>query len=191
MRSLFISVFLQLAVLVSIAAPHTTKHSNGLLTPSFGIVTEDDLAFDHHSIETVPYDPNKDSGSLYWQCFPLNETEAKYRTWKVVDERGRWVNRCSPEVYIHHNGELQQYVDRRGHPIGHCKEFIEVWRNLTQAQTAVCLNGEGGFYSKDIDFGKYKLWTWTKVKTKRGCYSYFEGDCETDGCSKGKCRGRG
>lgn len=166
----------------------STNRTNGLLTASFNIVSEDDLAYDASRRDIAPYDPRTALSGLYWQCFPVHETKVKYRTWMADNERGRSSVRCAPEVSIRHNSKLQLYVDRRGHEVRACKDFIVEWKRLTQGQEVVCLNGEGGFYSRDRELGSYTLWTWVKVKTKRGCLSYFVGECETTGCARGGCR---
>ncbi len=164
-----------------------SKYPYGLLTSGYDIVTEDDLAFDHLKLPSTQYNSSSPFNSLHWQCFPTNQVSAKIRSWSADDERGKPAIRCSPEVYIRHNGELQLYVDRRGHPLEHCKEFIWAWNKLTAHQTNVCINGDGGAFHQDEIDGKYKLWTWEKFKTKSGCYSYFFRQCKTRGCATGKC----
>ncbi|MBI2646722.1 MAG: hypothetical protein HYW85_06845 [Deltaproteobacteria bacterium] len=115
----------------------------------------------------------------------------KYTTWRASDPMGAWdiiVTLCDLEIIIRHEKELQTYVDRRAHRVDYCQEFMAEWRRLTKGQSMVCLNGSGGgFYHQDEKKGKYKLWTWEKFKTHKGCYSYFYGTCDTEGCSRGKC----
>lgn len=76
---------------------------------------------------------------------------------------------------------VAKYNSRRGN------DGMGAWQRITKGQSIVCLNGNGGFYNQGEKDGKYRLWTWAKFKSKKGCYSYFGGECNTDGCSKGKC----
>ena len=166
------------------------KYPFGLLTSGYGIVTEDDLAYDATYREISSYDPNEPLGSLHWQCFPINEVKATYDSWLGADGMGasnKIYSMCSPEIQVRHAGELQLYVDRRAHQVDSCLDFINKWKRVTENQETVCLNGDGGGYHKDDKDGKYKLWTWKKFKTKKGCHSYFYGYCNTKGCAKGRC----
>lgn len=173
-----------------IVSSKSTKYPYGLITSGYGIVTEDDLAYDDFHREIRSYNPNEHSSSLYWQCFPVKYVTPKYRTWRDNDSMGAWdviVTLCDLEIIVRHEKEFQIYGDRRAHPVEYCQNFVTKWRKLTKGQNIVCLNGEGGYYSKDGMRKKYKYWTWEKFKTKRGCFSYFFGQCNTSGCSKGKC----
>ncbi|MEW6058480.1 MAG: hypothetical protein AB1540_17935 [Bdellovibrionota bacterium] len=188
MTSMWHAVLAAFILLVDIQAAEFPKYPYGLLTDSYGIVTEDDLAFDNSEVETTPYDPNKSLAPMYWQCFASFQVEAIYRSWPMDDDRGRPGTSCAPEFYVRINGELQIYADRRGHDLAYCKEVVWAWKKLTKDMPTVCLNGSGGFYNEEKGQGKYKLWTWEKFKTKRGCYSYFVGQCRTKGCARGKCK---
>jgi hypothetical protein len=166
------------------------KYPYGLITPGYGIVTDDDLAFDASRREMKPYDPTDTLGPLRWQCFATKDVDAKYKSWRGPDGMGAWnkiYTMCTIEISIHHNGELHSYSDRRGHQVGWCRDFIRSWKWITKGQEFVCLNGDGGGYEKSAGDGKYKSWTWEKFKTKKGCYSYFAGECNTKGCAKGRC----
>lgn len=161
-----------------------------LLTSGYGIVTEDDLAYDHCQRRILPYNPRTASSSLYWQCFPIKDVKPKYSISYDNDPMGAWniiVTMCNLEIIVHHHGEKQIYVDHRGHHVDYCRDFVRKWLSLTKDQQIVCLNGDGGYYHSDEKDGKYKLWTWEKFKTKKGCHSYFSGECTTYGYSKGKC----
>lgn len=169
----------------------SSQHAYGLLTPDYGVITEDDLAYDACQREVTPYNPNEPLGSLHWQCFDKNEVTAGYDSWRGNDGMGEWnkiYTMCTLEIRVRHGGELQLYVDRRAHRIGYCRDFVRAWRWITKNQTIVCLNGDGGGFNQDEKDGKYKLWTWEKFKTKNGCYSYFAGECNTKGyAAKKKC----
>jgi hypothetical protein len=181
-RSSLIVIFFIFARTGFSDVPSLVKDSYGLLTPGYGIVTEDDLAYDAKRRRIGPYDPTDHVGSLYWQCFPRAEVTAKFDSWRGRDGMGAWnkiYTMCTLEVDVNDTGESQIYTDRRAHRIGVCRDFMHAWKKITKDQRIVCLNGDGGGYEQDGKAGKYKLWTWEKFKTKRGCYAYFSGECLT------------
>ena len=168
----------------------TRRPHFGLLTPGYEIVTKDDLAYDESTRIMVPYDPNDPIGPLRWQCFPKGEVDARFDSWRGTDGMGAWnkiYKMCSIEIEVHHNGEIHDYVDRRAHQVEFCQDFIQAWKRVTDHEPIVCLNGDGGGYDRDEKHGQSKLWTWEKFKTRKGCYSYFEGECDVAGCAGGEC----
>jgi hypothetical protein len=167
----------------------TERYPNRLITPDYGIVTADDLAYDVTQRDAVPYDPNKDRLTRYWQCLPIKGIEPKYRTWidpEAVDYPRRVMKMCDLEIHVRQPDGLQIYGDRRAHPNEYCEDFDRHWKKLTRGEEMVCFNGDWGNYEQDEVRGKYRGWTWNKVKTHKGCYSYF-GDCNVKGCAMGKC----
>lgn len=174
----------------------SSKNPYNLLTPSYGIVSEDDLAYDNHRRRIGPYNPNTSLSQLYWQCFPTSEIKAGFDAWVGPDGMGSQdaiYTMCTIEISVRNNGELQLFTDRRAHQIGFCLDFTKEWKKLTKNQKMVCLDGEGGaYYDEDKQLGRHKLWTWDKFKTKRGCYSFFADECNTKGCDQGKgpCRAK-
>lgn len=185
----FVALFLQDATASEVQKSHAQYY--GLLTPGYGIVSQDDLAYDACRKKIGPYNPNDDLGSLYWQCFPKSEINARYNSWRGLDggsATNELQDMCSFEIVVHHAGETQVYVDRRGHHLDFCMDYLHAWNRITRSQDTVCLSGDGGFYIQDKQWGKAKLWTWEKFKTKRGCFSYFAGRCETQGSSAKECQ---
>lgn len=172
------------------------KHPYNLLTPGHGIVTEDDLAYDSYMRSIGPYDPDTSRGSTYWQCFPVEDVTVGFEAWVGNDGMGRADavdTICTIDITVRSNDEQQTFTDRRAHQIEFCLDFTNAWKRLTKNQNFACLNGEGGGWFKPSENEKrYKLWTWEKFKTKKGCYAYFQDDCDTKGCDKGKgaCRNK-
>lgn len=165
------------------------RYPNRLIGPDFGIVTADDLAYDATQRTAVPYDPNKEWLTTYWQCLPVVDALIEYRAWLNDDPLGRRSHDkrvCEVEIQFVHAGQWQIYSGRRAYPLEYCHEFIHAWERLTENEKVVCLNGDWGNYEQDVQHGKYKGWTWNKFKTHKGCYSYF-GDCNVKGCAQGKC----
>jgi len=166
--------------LVSASDPIQALYPNRLLTDSYGIVTDKDLAYDNSRRDSKPYDPNKFSSALYWQCFPFKDVKLKYRTWTDDDPENPKQKPnvvCDLNYIVNHEREIQVYTGRRAYPVFYCRAIFKDWQRITRGQKIVCLDGEGGEYDNDKNGQKIKSWTWDKIKTKKGCYSYFEGEC--------------
>lgn len=174
----------------------SSKYPYNLLTPGYKIVTDDDLAYDNYRRKIGPYDPKTSLSSLYWQCFPTEAVEIGFDAWVGQDgmgPAGGIYTMCSIKISVRAKEDPQLFVDRRGHQIQFCLDFANEWKKLIKGQKIVCLDGEGGSYAdEDKHLGRYKLWTWDKLKTKKGCSSFFAGECKTVGCDEGKgpCRAK-
>lgn len=170
-------------------------YPNRLITPDFGIVTADDLAYDAQMRDAQPYDADKDILARYWQCVPVKDVAPMYRTWRGQDGMGFWdtvVTMCDLEIHIQQPGSFQVYGDRRAHPNKYCRNFDQNWRRLTEEADIVCLNGDDPSNDRDkshFQGENYRSWTWNKFKTRKGCFAYF-GDCDVVGCAEGKCQKR-
>jgi hypothetical protein len=183
MRIIFLISFLSLIITKNAVFANESLQSiypNRLLTDSYGIVIEKDLAYDNSKRDARPYDPKKFSSALYWQCFPVKDVKLKYRTWRDNDSMDAWdtiKTMCDLNYLVNHDGETQIYSGRRAYPISYCRAIFKDWQRITKRQKIVCLDGEGGEYENDRNGQKNKSWTWDKIKTKKGCYSYFDGEC--------------
>lgn len=158
----------------------------GLITDGYGIVGEDDLVYDIKYRIIDPYNPSKSTFGIYWQCLPVADVKPSYRTWRGNDGMGLAdviVTMCDLSISFRRNGELHRFCDRRAHEISYCKDFMKTWKELTSNEKIVCLNGDSPLYYHRKEYGKYILWTWNKFKTKKGCYSYFAGDCDVAGAA--------
>jgi hypothetical protein len=160
-----------------------------LITPDYGIITTDDLAYAAKHREATPYDPSKDQRARYWQCVPARIAIPKFDIWRGEDGMGRAgveIPMCSIGIHVKLPDGLHVYGDRRGHPNSFCQEFERNWSELTRGEAIICLEGEDPSNETDETLGKYRAWIWDKFKTRKGCYSYF-GDCNVTGCAKGQC----
>lgn len=161
------------------------KYLGGLLTGDYGIVTEQDLASEASVGNPRPFDPKESShGYFRWQCFPVKAVKLKVRTWRADDSMGPSnviVTMCDLETWVEHDGKLEIYIGRRAKEVSYCREYMANWKRLTRGEKMVCLSGDyGGIYPperRDTPL-PYQLWTWDQIKSKKGCYSYFDGRCD-------------
>lgn len=158
------------------------KHPHSILTAHHGILSEADLVLDAQTYTVKPYNPNA-TGSAYWQCFPTAAVSVGYEKWRDNDAMGRAdiiVTICSLDIQVHGKNLWSDYWDRRGHPEDFCKDLVGAWKELSRNEPFVCLNGEpAGVETKIVNGLKHQIrgWVWNKFKTRKGCYSYFEGAC--------------
>lgn len=173
--------------------PYSKKYPYGLITPHYGILTENDLANDTCRRRQEPYIPKKfQSGSLFWQCFPVKNVKNKYHTWKGHQGQGPStdpiITMCDLEIWAERDGDLHIFSAPRAHPVEYCRAYLREWTKLTRSQKFVCIDGENNGETTEKSNGISRfgyLWMWKKFKTKVGCYSYRKGDCdEVQVCSQ-------
>ena len=79
----------------------------------------------------------------------------------------------------HHN-----YGFRHAWDLASCIETLNIWKKLSENQEAICLLGvPAGKPELEKINGKLILvhgWVWERIKTKKGCNSYNEGECDAN-----------
>ena len=124
---------------------------------------------------------------LMWRCFPIKDVKVKYRTWRDADPLGPYdviVTMCDFEMFVKSNSISHVYHGRRGKPVIYCDEFKAAWNKLTKSEEHICMDGvtlTKGEPEKDEDSKKMLVsWSWDNIKSKKGCYSFWEGYQCTD-----------
>jgi len=163
-----------------------TKYPHAMLTPTYGTLKEGNLGVDAWFNPSGP--PDKTgyrSGYHRWVCAPTKDVRPHYHAWRDNHPMGSSnviVSLCDLIVDVRVGNELHQYVGRRAHELKYCQNFMKEWKKLTKGERHVCFNGEGGGFAPEFDpsGGKLKarIWTWEKFKTRKGCYSNFDGYCD-------------
>ena len=118
---------------------------------------------------------------LMWRCFPIKEVEVKYRTWQDADPLGPYdviVTMCDFQIFAYNNSIKNAYYGRRAKPVSYCNDFKAAWKKLTHNEEHICLDGETMTEGKpEFDENSKSMvvnWTWDKIKTKKGCYSFWD-----------------
>jgi len=125
------------------------------------------------------------SRPLGWRCFPIKDVQVKYRDWRDADPMGPYdviVTMCDFEIFTESTIISNEYHGRRAKQVIYCNEFKAAWKKLTQDEKHICLDAEpsiGGIQREGRALKKLIMsWTWDKIKTKKGCYSFWDGfDC--------------
>ena len=148
----------------------------GLLTGDYGILNLDDLKINACEAIPAPFSEKKPYAVYpYWQCF-----EAKSA--KLICEGRQYDGESQTRVSwlivsARLNGELHEYMARRNMSVHACALYKKRWLQLTKGQKYVCVSGS--MWSNKKDEKGNRVWTWIfgRYKTKKGCDSYFEGEC--------------
>ncbi len=119
---------------------------------------------------------------VMWRCFPIKDVQVKYHSWRDADPMGPYdviVTMCNFMITVRDQPYPHIYSSRRGKEVTYCNEFKTAWDKITKGEKYICLDGETltkGEPEEDKDLKKKIVsWTWDKIKTKKGCYSYWDG----------------
>lgn len=166
----------------SISIAVKQKYPYQILTDDYGILNENDLAGYVWKMNPAPF-KGKFSGLNYWQCFPrenislvLLDTGSSTEDFNYKDNIGDMQIRVWVKKNVSH-----EYAMRRAWTVGEFQKDFNRWRKLMKGEKYVCLGGHFVDYEKTKDHGvavETYGWIFDKIKTKKGCYSYFDGDCD-------------
>lgn len=160
------------------------KYRHVLLTQDYDILNENDLAAYAWNDNPPPFSEKKAKDYNYWQCFPReNVTITLIDKGFSAEEIGGVEN--YGDLFIKtwsENGVLHEYSMRRLQEISEQQKIFTKWQNLMAGEKYVCLAGLSGGSEKSIRDGKKNVtyfWTFDKIKTKKGCDSFFLKQCNS------------
>lgn len=158
------------------------KYPNVLLTEDHDILNENDLAPYTWDIKPEPFSVKREAQYNYWQCFSREDVSLILEGMGYSSEEIGWKeNHGDLKIVVGvGKGISHEYVMRRLGSISGCKEVFTRWQRLMKNEKYVCLAGR--FSGRDIIIENNKerevySWIFEKIKTKRGCDSYFTGQC--------------
>ncbi len=148
----------------------------GLLTDDFGILNKQDLRTNTCIARPTPFsEENEFSPYPHWQCFEVKNS-------KMICERGKYdlhekTLMSMLVVSGTRDGALHEFISRRPIPLRSCQLYQRDWRKFTKNEKYICVSGAEP--SKEIK-EKKTMWIWIfgRYKTRKGCDSYFNGECE-------------
>lgn len=74
-----------------------------------------------------------------------------------------------------------EYAMRKSWEVSHTLPIFKHWHQLMKDENYVCLAGRFINREKFVDRGEQVEvynWMFDKIKTQKGCASYFDGDCD-------------
>jgi hypothetical protein len=157
------------------------KYPYALLGDDHGILSGDDLA-----ISACTGEPSSvTSGNMaypYWQCF--HSKDASFE-WYDADEKSVMAIMA---IAVRADHESNEYLSPRAIRMSNCRRFRKDWARLTDGQEFFCVSGQMIKYQKlDKPGHQESTWVFDRLKTKRGCTSYFQGDCSLKHQLKDRC----
>jgi hypothetical protein len=152
-----------------------SRYPHGLLTDDYGVLNLDDLKINACEGMPTPFsEKNPSSAYPYWQCFEVKNS-------KMICERGKYdpYERALMSMLVvsgTRDGELHEFISRRPIPLRSCRLYQRDWQKFTTNEKYVCVSGADP--GKEIKEAKTAwVWIFGRYKTKKGCDSYFAGEC--------------
>lgn len=175
MQSLIISLFL-IGVFGACQTPFKIKNEsrkNVLITPDYGILSKDDI--DIYAWEQNESDPGLHVASNYWFCLPNKNVKLGCDNFGPDPSDKISYSEVNFDVI---DGNTTYIIgQRRALEIDVCRIMVKRWRELLNGEKHFCIGA--GYLSTEASNGKRAMsWTYDKLKTKKGCTSYFKGYCD-------------
>lgn len=162
---------------VSISAKQ--KYPYPLLTDDYGILNENDLGAFTRGLKPRPFATEGPSGGYnYWQCFPREQVKVSLEDIGYSStELGGESNVAYLKINVMtDNGIIHAYEMRANWSIKDSQKRFNKWLELMKGEKYVCLAGD--FVQREhVVRGIFREeygWIFEKLKTKKGCDSYFD-----------------
>lgn len=169
------------ALAVSLAVKQ--KYPFTLLTKDYDILNERDLSFYLPYLHPASHFPKTGSGCIYWQCFPRENISITLEDYGYFENDFRKGEDTLGNIEIRamvKPGVFHDYLVERAWPVKEVQRGFNNWRRLMKGEKYVCLAGSYISHSQPVENGMKKevaSWTFERLKTKKGCVAYFDGDC--------------
>ncbi len=159
----------------------------GLIGDDYGILSEEDLAINTCVAQAVPFALDGDTIYSYWRCYSTSDAALRCDDPDYDEDEKSMMVILALEIRSKKDGS-HDYLTRRAIRLESCKYFQNEFNKLTKEESHICVSGEfWEKHSKDIVNGEM-IWSFDKFKTKKGCVSYFAGQCDLKIQLKQGCR---
>jgi hypothetical protein len=162
-----------------------TKYPYGLIGDDFGILNETDLAINTCNMLPEAITSKADEYPR-WQCF-----ETSLALFDCEDEDYDTDEKSEMAILgidIHTDNTDHSYNARRAIPMKGCKLHKREWEKLTKNEKYFCISGPHWSEKKETSGKTETVWGFDKFKTRKGCDSFFEGDCSLQYQLKQGCK---
>lgn len=173
--SILILLIIYSGNLAAITAAEQKKYPTSLLTNHYGLLNEKDLDTYKEGVRPPPFLPEGGNGYIYWQCFPRDRISISLKDMGYSSEDIGWEENYSDlRIMISDESSgYHEYSMRRVWPTSTYEERFKLWLKLMKGQKYVCLSGN--FVNREEKAnGVITRWIFEKIKTKKGCDSYFK-----------------
>lgn len=159
----------------AISADEQKKYPSSLLTNDYGILNEKDLDTYKKGVRPPPFLPKGGNGYIYWQCFPRDSISISLKDMGYSSEDIGWEENYSDlRILISDESSgYHEYSIRKVWPTSAYEYRFKLWLKLMKNQKYVCL--AGNFVNREEKANSViTRWIFEKIKTKKGCDSYFK-----------------
>lgn len=155
------------------------KYPYSVLTNDYGILNEKDLDTLKLGVKPPTFLPEEGHSFLYWQCFPRDRISISLKDMGYTSEDiGGKENYSALKIMVSNDSNAyHEYSMRRVWATSTYADRFNLWLKLMRNEKYVCLLGDF-VYRKKIKGAITQYWIFEKIKTKKGCDSYFAGDCD-------------
>ena len=153
-----------------------------MLKEDYGILSKNDLAAYIREVKPAIFSRKIGMNYYYWQCFPRGNVSITLRDMGHSSEDiGNTENYGDLLINAWSANEVSnEYSMRRPWAINEQEKAFHRWQGLMKNEKFVCLAGSVGQIDKKLKNSKIYIkysWVFEKIKTKKGCDSYFEKRC--------------
>ena len=154
-----------------------SKYPYGILTEDYGILSEEDFRINTCIAKPEPFSETKMSNYPIWQSFEVRDLKIYCEGNTYDPDEGSRMTSLVISM-VRNKAGLQEYFIPKPMKIQECKEFIREWDNYTLNEKYICLCGSLPQVDKERGGKKVTSWVFNRFKTKKGCDSYAEGQCD-------------
>ncbi|OAI48875.1 hypothetical protein AYO45_04005 [Gammaproteobacteria bacterium SCGC AG-212-F23] len=172
-------VFLFASSVCALTTDLKQKYPYTVLTDDYGILNGRDLDSKLDGVFPPTEFPSGKHFFLYWQCFPREQVRISlndigYSSFNL-DE-----NDAELTITVYTSSGAHLYGNRRNSAVSSSIKTLNEYQRIMRGQHYICLEGTYFFYKDSVTDGKKMrtyYWTFEKMKTMKGCVSYFLGKC--------------
>jgi hypothetical protein len=162
---------------IALEARLQKKYPFLLLTDDHGILNENDLSPYTKKLNYKKFS-GKSSGLEYWQCFPRNQVCVTLRDMGYsAEEFAPTDTMADLKITAYSKPNIfHTYYMRRAYPIRAYQEHFTRWQRLMKSEKYICIAGSFDEHKEEMIDGlkrEENSWTFDKIKTRKGCDSYF------------------
>ncbi len=145
-----------------------------MLTPDYGIVTEEDRHKDERG--PIPFLPAPEDGLFYWQCLKVDKVIANcIGIDRATIGMGCRKYSCLPDIEVLSEDSRYIFQGHKGWCLENYREFAVKLKKLLRGEDIACFGGEylGENPIEHPSEKRSSSWFLKRVKTRRGKWSYF------------------
>lgn len=169
MKKKLLSLFVFISILYcssSYCYDKTNLKTGTILTDDYGVFSSSGAPKRVYNVKL------RHSPDFRWQCFSRHKITVRLtELGNSEDLENKKENYSLIEISAADSvGITHEYVMRRAREISEYQQLFNIWLSLMKGEKHVCI--AGSFVEKEDE--KRYLWVFEKIKSKKGCYSYFQ-----------------